>query len=645
MEKKISPIKNTLYEFMKDVRTKNASITAQMFRAGGPTLQSINFQELYEKIQLISFGFIKLGIQKGDRIGLVADSGPKFMWLAMGITNIGAVDVPRGTDATTEDLLYIFNHASCRAIILENLKAYEKIQASLSKLKDLQYIIFYSDPGEIKTTSKVEILTFDELLLAGEKYRKAKPDAFEKMGAAIEPMDLATIIYTSGTTGTPKGVMLSHNNYVWMSIKLEEALRATGLKLIGDETTLGYLPPWHIGDRLFESTCIGIGVTIAFTSIPNLASDLKSVNPTMMFSVPRVWESFYNKILENVKNAPPARRALFNLASSAAMTYTQNRDYLRGSSLQIEPEKLGSMIGNKIKSLVLTTLLFIPYQLSKPILSKVKGALGNRIRFAFSGAGALPYHIDRFFYSIGLPILETYGMSETTGVSCLRDFARPVIGTLGKNISEIELKLVDEKGNVVTEPNVKGVAHHKGQHIMMGYYKDPEKTKAVLTADGWLNSGDILIHTASGQFKFAGRAKDTIVLLGGENLEPEPIEFALVQSEYIHQVMVVGQDKKTLGALIVPAFDKVEKYFKAQNIALPASKEDWKTDIKILNLFKAEIKQRVSSEKGFKSFEKVTGFAILAKEFEPGKELTQTLKLRRNVMFDLYKKEIEDIYK
>jgi long-chain acyl-CoA synthetase len=270
MEKKISPIKNTLYEFMKDARTKNASITAQMFRAGGPNLQSINFQELYEKIQLISFGLIKLGIKKGDRIGLVADSGPKFMWLAMGITNIGAVDVPRGTDATTEDLMYIFNHASCRIIILENLKAFEKIQPHLSKLKDLEYIIFYSDPGKIKTSSKIEVMTFDELLLAGEKHRKAKPDSFEKMGTAIEPQDLATIIYTSGTTGTPKGVMLSHNNYVWMSTKLEEALRGTGLELKGDESTLGYLPPWHIGDRLFESTCIGIGVTMAFTSIPNM---------------------------------------------------------------------------------------------------------------------------------------------------------------------------------------------------------------------------------------------------------------------------------------------------------------------------------------------------------------------------------------
>ena len=645
MEKKISPKKNTLYEFMKDAKDKNASIIAQMFRVDGPTLQNLNFQDLYEKIQLISFGLIKLGMKKGDRIGLVADSGPKFMWVAMGITNIGSVDVPRGTDATTEDLLYIFKHANCSAIFLENVKAFDKIQKSLSELKDLKYIIFFNDPGKIRLPANKEVITLDELMAIGEKHRKSKPDAFEKQGETIVAEDLATIIYTSGTTGTPKGVMLSHNNYVWMSGKLEEALRSTGLELKGDETTLGYLPPWHIGDRLFESTCLGIGVTVAFTSIPNLASDLKTVNPTMMFSVPRVWESFYNKILENVKNAPPAKRAMFNLASSAAMSYTQNRDYLRGSALIIEPEQAGSKLWNKFKSLILTILLFIPYQMSKPILTKVKGALGNRIRFAFSGAGALPYHIDRFFYSIGLPILETYGMSETTGVSCLRDFAKPVIGTLGKNLFEIELKLVDEKGNIVTEPNVKGVAHHRGKHIMMGYYKDPEKTKSVLSADGWLNSGDILIHTASGQLKFAGRAKDTIVLLGGENIEPEPIEFALVQSEFIHQVMVVGQDKKTLGALIVPAFDKVEKHFKTLGIALPASREEWVKHPQILNLYKTEIKSKISSDSGFKSFEKVTGFAVITKEFEPGKELTQTLKLRRNVMFEIYKNEIEAIYK
>jgi long-chain acyl-CoA synthetase len=641
MEKFINPKKNTIYYFLKQAVERNQERICQNFRNSNKDIIDRNYKEFYNTLEQISSALISIGCNKEDKVGLIADSGPNFLLLALSINSIGAVDVPRGTDATKEDLLYILNHTNCRFLFLENKKAFEKIERELTALKSLEYILFFNKEN-VQPISKIKILSLEELINIGKSNLNSK--LLEERGDSIKPEDLCTIIYTSGTTGVPKGVMLSHNNFVWMAMKLEEALRETGLEFQGDETTLGYLPPWHIGDRIFETGCFGIGVLVAFTTIPNLASDLKRVNPTLLFSVPRVWENFYNKIWDSVNQASAFKKIIFKFSTFSATKFTHHVDNLLGRLLQLEKKNLLQEAYEKVISLFYSILLLFPYLITKPILKKVREALGSKIRFAFSGAGALPYHIDRFFYSIGIPILETYGMTETTAVSCLRAFNRPVIGTLGKTLSEIEIKLVDEKGNIVKQANTKGVAHHKGQHIMMGYYKDEEKTKATISSDGFLNSGDILIYTQKGELKFAGRAKDTIVLLGGENVEPEPIEFILVQSDFIHQVMVVGQDKKTLGALLVPNFEKTVKFLSEKNISIP-EQDKWNQDNSIRELFKNEIKIRISNNKSFKSFEKVSNFCILPKEFEVGKELTQTLKLKRNVVTELYKNEIEELYK
>jgi len=230
------------------------------------------------------------------------------------------------------------------------------------------------------------------------------------------------------------------------------------------------------------------------------------------------------------------------------------------------------------------------------------------------------------------------------GVSARREFPGTVIGTVGPPSPGVEIKLVDEKGNIVTEPGVKGVAYHRGPNIMQGYYKEPEKTAQILTKDGWLNSGDILVWTTNGELKFAGRAKDTIVLLGGENVEPQPIEDALSQSDLVLQVVVVGQDKKTLGALIVPNADAVKKALQTLGKSVSDDITTWNKEPAVISLFKDEIKTRNSEKVGFKVFEKVTSFHLLAREFQPGDELTQTLKVRRNVVFEKYKNEIEGLY-
>ncbi len=364
----------------------------------------------------------------------------------------------------------------------------------------------------------------------------------------------------------------------------------------------------------------------------------------MLLSVPRVWESLYNKIHDKVRNSSPVQQALFGAFKEIAITYYKHLSRLQNLEYSLTEQSTFASLWQKLISFWIVILLWIPNQISQLAFNKIKQGLGGELKFALSGAGALPQYIDTFFNAIGIPILEGYGMTELSGISTRRILGEITVGTLGRCIPGVQIKLMDEKGNEITKPGIKGIAWHKGDHVMKGYYKEPEKTKEILSSDGWLNSGDLLTWTTSGELKYSGRAKDTIVLLGGENLEPEPIEFALVRSRFIQQAMVIGHDQKTLGALIVPDREILEKYLKESKSKMLNEIENLNGDLDIIALFKNEIKTFVSSENGFKNFEKVSNFRILNKKFEPGDELTQTMKIKRNVVTDKYKKEIEEMY-
>lgn len=629
---------HTNYWLVQKTTENYPQSVAQMYRDNGPDYKTITFQEMYNNIKAIALGLVQVGASRGDKIGLIADVGHRWIWTSLGITTIGCVDVPRGTDATEGDLKYIFQHAECGIIFLENVKVFKKIESQLKDFAGLKTIIFFDDPGPIQAGS-IKIMTLAQLMETGRAALAQGDQKFHELAQAVKETDLATIIYTSGTTGNPKGVMHTQKSLAW---EVDHAIR--GIDVPPNGVTMGFLPPWHIAERLIEHVALRTATAIAFTSVPTLGKDLGIARPTFLLSVPRVWESFYNRVMDGVKKAPAIRRGIFHFAHWTAMNYTRCRDELQGLSYSLEKPNVLSSIFRKILALIGFSWLFMPNLLAQLILGKVRQALGGRVKFAISGAGALPEYIDRFFYAVGIPIVETYGMTETVGVTARRNFPGTVIGTVGAPFPGVEVKLVDEKGAIVTEPGKKGVAYHRGPHIMVGYYKEPEKSKQVLSEDGWLNSGDILMWTAGGQLKFAGRAKDTIVLLGGENIEPQPIEDALVQSDLVLQIVVVGQDKKTLGALIVPNAEVVKQRLALENVKVSDDVSGWNKEQAVVNLFRAEIKQRNSEKNGFKNFEKVTGFHILSKEFQVGEELTQTLKVKRNVVFEKYSKEIESIY-
>ncbi|MCB1172854.1 MAG: AMP-binding protein [Leptospiraceae bacterium] len=593
-----------------------------------------SFRQTADRMMAVSLGLSELGMQPGDKIGLIADVGPDWLPVCWGICGIGGVDVPRGTDATAGDLTYIFEHAECQIIFLETRAVYDKIGAQIGSFSGLKTIIFYQTT-DLPDIAGIRVMTLDELIASGQAVSDGAAK-YRQLGQAVAEDDLATIIYTSGTTGAPKGVMHTQKSLTW---EIDQAIK--GIHVPKNGVTMGFLPPWHIAERLIEGVAWHTITATAFTSVPTLAKDLQEAQPTFLLSVPRVWESFYNKVFDGVKKASPVAQKLFGFARWSAYTWSIQKDVLLGRKYYLARQNLIVSGVRKLGALVALNFLFVPNLIAQLILGKVRKALGGRVEFAISGAGALPEHIDRFFYSVGIPILETYGMTETVGVTCRRDKPRTVVGTVGKPFQGTQIKLIDEQGNEVTEPNQKGVAWHFGPHIMKGYYKNPEKTAEVLK-DGWLNSGDILVYTNHGELKFAGRAKDTIVLFGGENVEPQPIEDTLSQSAYIQQVVVVGQDQKTLAALIVPNKEAVLAELGA---ASPGDDiQAWRDNKAVQQLFKQEIKSRVSAEAGFKSFEKVTAFDLLDKEFQIGDELTQTLKVKRNVVLEKYADRIKALY-
>lgn len=634
----------TLYHIFRESASRHANLICQRFRDSEGSLQTITYHQFYEELTSLAAGLLKLGMEKGDRVALIADVGPEWLRISGALNSIGLVDVPRGTDATAEDLKYILSHSEARAVFLQNRAAFDKLKPTLESLSTLKYIFFFEAESGLDVSGNVAVLSLKDLHQEGLSYLDGNPGAVDKVGAGVVPGDLATIIYTSGTTGIPKGVMLNHSNLAWEARTILHILTEQGTPYTSEDRSLGFLPPWHIGERMWETVLFHCGSSIAFTSIASLSRDLQEVKPTVLFSVPRVWEAMYNRILETVKQAPAARQKIFFFFKKVALAFRFHLDRTRGKTYHIKPVAAVIVFLERLYSLLVVLFLWPLFLISRLVFKKIRGVLGGEIRYAVSGAGALPEHIDRLFAAIGIPIFEVYGMTETSAVSVARLGKNFVIGTVGKPVEGIQIKLLDSNGQEVRTPGKKGVCYHKGPHIMQGYYKDEEKTAATLK-DGWLDSGDLLVWTREGQLKFAGRAKDTIVLLGGENIEPEPLEFALSQSPLIQQVMVVGQDKKYLGALIVPAHDALEKRLKEMNLGGAIDPQYYNLNEDIIRLYKKEIRRCVGAESGFKSFERIGAFHLLPESFKAGEELTQTLKIKRNVVNEKYHHQIESMFR
>jgi long-chain acyl-CoA synthetase len=469
----------------------------------------------------------------------------------------------------------------------------------------------------------------------------AKGDTkFSEISKNTQPDDLATIIYTSGTTSDPKGVMLIHSNFIH-NIRVTPPTQ----KLNKEDRWLSILPSWHIFERIAEYIALSTGASTAYSKPFKqiLLPDLKSEKPTVMVSVPRIWESVYKGVMDNVKKGSTLQKTIFNWAIGIGEKYKEAEGILNNTiplfdRAEYTPEEI-----RQAKKTVKSSGW--KYRLAdKLVFKKIREVTGGELRFAISGGGALLETVDLFFNTVGIVVCEGYGLTETSPVLTARNPKDRIMFTVGPPLPEVEIKIVDKDNYDKELPNGEvGIVLTKGLMVMKGYYKNEEKTKEVIN-DGWFNTGDLGKKTYNGKYlKLVGRIKDTIVLRGGENIEPHPLEDGLKESEYINMVIVVGQDKSRLGALIVPDFDTLTGYAERENIKYENTEELIKKS-EIIALYQKEQKRLISKEHGFTPYETVMGIALLPHEFtmEAG-EMTETLKMKRFEIHKKYEKEIDRI--
>ena len=484
------------------------------------------------------------------------------------------------------------------------------------------------------------IFSFDEINRFGEKSLAKGDTKFSEISKTALPEDLVTIIYTSGTTADPKGVMLANSNFM-------HNLRVTPptQELNEKDRWLSVLPSWHIFERTAEYLALSTGASTAYSKPFKqvLLPDLKDEKPTIICSVPRVWESVYKGIMDNVKKGSSLQKTIFNWAINLGEKYKKAEGILNNTIPLFDRAEYTLEELDQARRTV--KRLGWKFRLAdKLVFKKIRELTGGELRFAISGGGALLEAIDIFFNTVGIIVCEGYGLTETSPVLTARNPKDRIMFTVGPPLPEVEIKIVDKDNYNRELPNGElGIVLTKGPMVMKGYYKNEEKTKGVIK-DGWFNTGDLGKKTHNGKYlKLVGRIKDTIVLRGGENVEPLPLEDRLKESEYINMAIIVGQDKPRLGTLIIPDFDTLTEYAERENIKYENTEELIKKP-EIIAFYQKEQKRLISKKHGFKPYESVMGVGLLPYEFtvEAG-EMTETLKMKRFEIHKKYKEEIDRI--
>lgn len=601
----------------------------------------VSYRHWKERSLALATSLIEIGVKSRDHVAILSNN--RFEWILVdaAIQFCGAADVPRASDVTEQEIAYILAHADVEVAFVETEAMLEKIACVRNQLPRLRHLIVMESLDEGKKlpggTHRLR-----DLEIQGEALRLAGDRRVEKCISAVQPEDLFTLIYTSGTTGAPKGVQLTHS-------AVASQIRNLPFELSPSDRALSILPIWHSYERIFKVISISCGLCTYYTSLRHLTDDLKSVKPTIMVSAPRLWEGLYKKILARVESQPFLAQLLFRLARFSAHSVLRAETFFHGQQLDLTGRNFIESGILSLRHALAWITMIAPYRvLDHIVLDKLRAVVGGCFRGTISGGGALPPHVDEFFNDIGIPVLEGYGLTESCPVLAVRTWDRLVIGTVGPAFPETQIRIVDPvSGSILyPEPNrvdlgrgLRGEIHAKGPQIMKGYYKDKIGTDKVLR-DGWLATGDLGVMSFNDCLKIVGRCKETIVLLGGENVEPLPIESKLLESSLIDQCMVVGQDKKQLGLLVVPSLTGFAAAgIEAPDLAALLNNPECK------QMMRQEIQRFVSAGTGFKPFERISIFELLEHPFEVGKELTMTFKLKRHIIAEKYDALIRRMYR
>lgn len=583
----------------------------------------ITYSQLSEQIQQFAAGLQTLGVTYGERISLIADNSPRWFIADQGIMTAGAVNAVRSAQADKEELSYIISHSGSTALVVEDIKTLNKLRESLNELP-IKLVVLISDETP-STELNFPVVNFSQLLDIGSNNTL--------VATKCSGETLATLIYTSGTTGKPKGVMLSHRNLLHQVKNL-----GTVVQPEKGDIALSILPTWHSYERSGEYFLISQGCTQIYTNLRSVKGDLKKFKPNYMIAVPRLWESIYEGVQKQFREQPAKKQSLVKFLLEMSQKYIEARRISQGLSLN---HIHASFIERSQAKIVELGLLSFHKLGEKLVYAKVREATGGNIKHVISGGGALPGYIDNFFEIVGVEILQGYGLTETSPVTNARRPWRNLRGSSGQPIPGTEVKIVNPDTRQPLPVGERGLVLLKGPQIMQGYYQNPEATKKAIDAEGWFDSGDLGWVTPENDLVLTGRAKDTIVLTNGENIEPQPIEDACLRSPYIDQIMLVGQDQRSIGALIVPNLEALAKWAETQN---NTQKIDLEGKI-VQDLFRQELNREVQNRPSYRADDRIGPFKLIEEQFSIENGLmTQTLKIRRHIVMERYCDTIDGMF-
>ncbi|GAB5359798.1 hypothetical protein AAMO2058_000573300 [Amorphochlora amoebiformis] len=622
----------------------------------GPKVE-MTYKEVFDKLNVVGAAYQQLGLEKGDKVALFSDNSHKWMLADNALLRCGAASAVRGSTAPVDELGYILQHSESQALICENYKVYDKLMEKYSNLvNSLKFVIvLFPEKGESRSNNDVKVLTYEDLLEIG------KDAEFKKI--EVNKADLASLIYTSGTTGKPKGVILNHQQFIHQMLyntvqnkargpigTLRRLLRNSNPKK--GEVFVSILPSWHIFERVAEYWMFAHGCHMVYSTIKEFRNDIQKWKPNYLVAVPRLYETIYQGA-EKKFNAKPSTAKIVKFFKKVGSAYLKNKRNLLGF--------LGkTSVLSKARSLFLLAFLAPMYAVSdKLVWSKIRNGLGGKVKIAISGGSALPMYVEDFFELSKVPVIVGYGLTETTASIANRLIQLNQKGTTGTPIAEV--RIVHPETGAVLPNGDTGVIQARGNQIMAGYYKDQDATNKVMSRDGWFSTGDLGVLNKKGVLKITGRQKDTIVLLNGENIEPQPIEEAIVASQLVDQIMLAGQDMNYLSALVVPSLDGLlDAGVIDQSDVKEISELKENNDEEGLEALAAELSGRPGLESlinkelaslnrardGYRPDENVRKFQLILSPFSMENGLlTQTLKVKRNEVSKKYSKLLSEIYK
>ncbi len=630
----------TIPRMFADAVARFAGDPVQSHKVDG-TFVAVTYAELDRRVRALALALReRLGLRPGELVALVSDNRPAWLVCVLAIHSVGAVDVPRGSDTPAEMLKAILVHAEPSVAIFEDRAQVEKVVELLGGLRAAVVIdapeagASASEAGAGASASSVAcpLLGLDELLAYGESLLEARGAEVDGWRAAVAPDDLASVIYTSGTTGAPKGVALTHGNFM-LNIR-EVPVRLASIQ----ERVLSILPSWHAYERELEMMALSQGCCIFYSSVLSLRGDLKAVRPTFFAAVPELWTTTYKGVMQTIEARGPIGRALASWLVARSLERARAVRILAGR----EPAAPAAPPARLRARLVAWSWSPLHALADRLVFRQIRANLGGCLRQAVVGGGTLPDRVDEFFDAAGLSLIDGYGMTEAIVVMALREPGRGVLKTAGTLLPGMELRLLGRDGRPCPagEP---GRLFVRGPNIMRGYYKDEERSAAVLRPDGWFDTGDIVRQTANGSLRVVGRGDDTLVLATGENVNPIRLENELAACEGVERAIVVGAGRPFLGAFIVPGRAFLVEL--ARKLALDHGEPDDLAGHPAIVGYYAELVNRLTGDATrFAPAERVQRVGLWLGELRVGRELSQTLRLRRHEFYRSYESEIAQLY-